>query len=263
MNVLTSFVSDGEPSVTVQPCERAFHHPSVLAQLLLTFYTPAGYAALDASLAKTVPASASVIRLVCVHLVRSFARASPLSLWSFDRLNGVYQLLEHLGVVGVSPSEPYRKWDAPSLDHNMALRARFAFIRWRRSGLCAPFFTPLAGIVQLSRLALDQSILSASPRRLSNSWCKERHTPCCCQSCKRRQQVTPLPQPSSCGSISQGMPVRSTKTMPVRAERLDTLGRPPLGLGGSLGNNGSIISHSSPVTNGFLIFHSLPYVLRF
>jgi len=28
--------------------------------------------------------------------------------------------------------------------------------------------------------------------------------PCSCQSRKRRQQVIPEPQPSSCGSISQG-----------------------------------------------------------
>jgi len=37
-----------------------------------------------------------------------------------------------------------------------------------------------------------------------------------CQSRSRRQQVMPEPHPISCGSISQGIPLRRTNTMPVR-----------------------------------------------
>jgi hypothetical protein len=40
------------------------------------------------------------------------------------------------------------------------------------------------------------------------------HTPASWQSRSRRQQVMPDPHPISCGSISQAMPLRSTKTMP-------------------------------------------------
>ena len=47
------------------------------------------------------------------------------------------------------------------------------------------------------------------------------------------------PQPISWGSISQGMPVLSTKRMPVRQARSGTRGRPPLGLGGSGGSSGA------------------------
>ena len=52
----------------------------------------------------------------------------------------------------------------------------------------------------------------------------------------RRQHDTPLPQPISWGKSSHGMPVRSTKMMPVRAWRLVMGLRPGyrnrLGLGG-------------------------------
>jgi hypothetical protein len=67
-----------------------------------------------------------------------------------------------------------------------------------------------------STTACDQSI---SPKRAIQSskekWIS-RQMPASCQSRNRRQQVMPEPQPSSCGNISHGMPLRSTKRIPVR-----------------------------------------------
>ncbi len=131
------------------------------------------------------------------------------------------------------------------VDHKMALRARFAAIRRIRPGLSAPF---LAGMLALSRLALDQSILSASPSRSSSTRCSLSHTAASCQSRSLLQQVMPLPQPISAGSISQGMPLLRTKIIPDRAALSGTLGLPPLGFGGCGGNKGSMISHSSSLT---------------
>jgi hypothetical protein len=45
------------------------------------------------------------------------------------------------------------------------------------------------------------------------------HTPARCQACRYLQQLIPLPHPNSWGSISQGMPLFSTKSIPVRARR--------------------------------------------
>jgi len=50
----------------------------------------------------------------------------------------------------------------------------------------------------------------------SNSWWMRCHRPVACQSRSLRQQVMPEPQPSSLGSSSQGIPLRSTKRIPVR-----------------------------------------------
>jgi hypothetical protein len=70
----------------------------------------------------------------------------------------------------------------------------------------------------------------------------------------------PLPQPISWGSISQGMPLFKTKTMPVKAARSAMVrGRQPLGLGGTGGRSGAMISHSASLINGVLmppIYHT-------
>ena len=134
-----------------------------------------------------------------------------------------------------------------ALDHNMALRARFAAIRGVRADGLAPL---LAGMLAESRRGPAPVDRSASPRRSSSTWCSRSHTPASCQSRSRRQQVMPEPQPISWGSISQGMPVFSTKMMPVRAARSGTRGRPPLGLGGSGGSSGATRAHNSSLTSG-------------
>ena len=77
--------------------------------------------------------------------------------------------------------------------------------------------------------------------------------PAACQSRSRRQHVMPDPQPISWGSISQGMPERSTNRMPVSAARFGTGGRPPLGLGRSGGRSGSTMAHNSSETSGLLM----------
>ncbi len=122
------------------------------------------------------------------------------------------------------------------VDHNMALRARFAAIRRVRASGSAPF---LAATVQDLSEARLQSGLPASAKRSSRVRCERAHTPTVCQSRSRRQHVMPE-QPISAGSISQGMPLRRTKMMPASAARSSTIGRPPLGLASSGGRSGSI-----------------------
>jgi hypothetical protein len=55
-----------------------------------------------------------------------------------DRLDAVHGLLQDLRVVAVCGTEHYRERDAPSVCHNVALRARLSLIRRIRSGLLAP-----------------------------------------------------------------------------------------------------------------------------
>src|SRR5215210_2460474 len=110
-----------------------------------------------------------------------------------------------------------------------------------------------------SKEALSQSIRSASPRRSKKTLCRRSHTPASCHSRKRRQQATPEPQPISWGSISHGMPLFKTKMMPASAERSSTRGLPPLGLGGSSGNNGSMVFHSSSDTSSLAITFPYPH----
>jgi len=69
---------------------------------------------------------------------------------------------------------------------------------------------------------------------------------CSCHWRKYRQQLIPAPHPSSCGSISQGIPLRNTYRIPIRARRRSMGLRPGFrylrGLGS--GSNGSISFHT-------------------
>jgi hypothetical protein len=130
----------------------------------------------------------------------------------------------------------------------------FSFIR----RIQCYFSALLAGREAESSDARSQSICSASPRRLSKRRCSLSHIPASCHSFRRLQQVMPDPQPISWGSISQGIPLFRTKTMPVRAARLSMRGLPPWGFGGSGGRSASMVSHSSSVTSSLAMFSSYP-----
>jgi hypothetical protein len=172
-----------------------------------------------------------------------------------NRLDGIHSLFQDLGVMDVGSRVSYRERDTVSVDHNMALRARFALIRRVRAGLLAP---PGADTLAESKEALSQSISSALPSRSNKIRCSFSHTPASCHSLRRRQQVMPDEQPISWGSISQEMPLFKTNRMPVRVAHSSMRGLPPLGLGGSSGNSGSITSHNSSVTSALALFSSYP-----
>jgi ribosomal protein L34E len=108
-----------------------------------------------------------------------------------------------------------------------------------------------------STTARDQSILldRASQSR-STKWINCQ-TPTSCQSRRRRQQVMPEPHPSSCGSISQGIPLRRTKRMPNRHARFAKRGLPPFGLAFAAGMKGSMSSHNPSGNSSVAIAHLL------
>ena len=248
MNIVSSLVSNLESALAIQPGECSFHHPAVTAQPLARLDASPRDSGCDASIPQRLPTEPKVIPLVSVQLTRPLpwppSRAT-------DRLNSINRFLQHFAVVDVGCRMRYGQWDSSSIDHKMALRARFSAIRWVRPGLFAP---PGAGTLAESSEARDQSIWSDSPRRSSNAWWIFFHTPASCQSRRRRQQVMPLPHPISWGSNSQGMPVRSTNSMPVSALRSGMRGRPPFGLGGSGGISGAMTSQSSSGNSGLAMY---------
>jgi len=257
MDVVTSLVTHLEPPEAVQPRERVLHNPAMAAQLLTGLDATACDTRDDAALPQRVATEPIVVSLVRMQLGRSLARPTERPT---DGHDGIHGLCQHLAVMHVGARLRYREGNALAVDHNMALRARFAAIRRIRTGFRSP---PGAGTLAESRDARVQSILSASPRRSSSTWCSFCQTPACCHACRRRQQVMPLPHPISWGNISQGMPVRSTKMMPVSTLRSGIRGRPPLGLGRSAGSSGSITCQSSSVNRGFAMPLSIPHYVGF
>src|SRR5215217_5885743 len=63
----------------------------------------------------------------------------------------------------------------------------------------------------------------------------------------------PEPQPISRGSISQRMPLFSTKRMPVSAARSSVGGRPPFGRGGRDGRRGANRDQKASETRGVVM----------
>lgn len=254
MNIQPSLIAYSQPAEAVELWEGALHNPSVFSQLLAAVYSSPSYPRYDASLAQGFSISLGVVPLDCVQLDGTLAWPASPPLASLDGRNSVNHLLQHGRVRYVSACNLQRERYSSSTHHKMALRAWFAFIRWVWADALLfglPFFTPLALTVCESKEALDQPISPAWLRVSSNSLCNFSHTPAFSQSRSRRQQVIPEPQPISCGSISHCKPDLSTNTMPVSAARFGIRGLPPLGLGGSGGNSGSITSHNSSGINGF------------
>ena len=243
MNISPSLIAHLQAPKPIQPRERSLHHPAMPAQALAGVNALSSNSRDDVPVTQGLTMTGRVICLISMQLVRTLARSAT-SLWK-GRYS-IHHHQEHLRVMDICTRVSYRQGDTTSVYHKMALRTRFASIRRIWAGLLSP---PGAGTLAESIDARDQSSCSASESRFSKAWCSRSHTPASCQSLSRRQQLMPLPQPISWGNISQGMPVFSTKRMPVRAARSGMRGRPPLGLAGSFGSNGSMISQSSSGTS--------------
>lgn len=250
MEIGPSFVADRQSAKAIEPGVCPLNDPPMPAQPLARLDPPPGDAWRDPPLAARGATACVVVALVGVQLDGAAARSTASPTGLADWRDGIERRLEHARIMDIGGREPYREGDAASVDHQMALRARFATVRWIRPGRFAPL---LAATLAESSDARDQSNWSASARRCSSSRCKRSQTPARCQSRSRRQHVIPLPQPSSCGSSSQPMPLLSTNRMPVNAARSLMRGRPPLGLSGSCGSNGATAAHSSSLTSGLVM----------
>ncbi len=163
MDVGAALVADGEAAEAVEPGERPFDDPAVAAEPVAALDPAPGDARFDVAAAATATAAAMVKGLVGVQLVRPapWSPARPL-----DRRDGIEHRLQHHAVVPVGRAQEAGERRAVPVDHNMALRARFAAVRRVRTGLVAPFF---AGTAALSRQARDQSMRPASPSRFRSS----------------------------------------------------------------------------------------------
>ncbi len=248
VDVLASLGADGQASQPGHPGVCALDHPAVPPQTLAALDATPRDTGLDATGTALRPATAMIIALVGMQPVRPSPRAAPsLAAHAGDRVQGGCQ---HHAVVAVGPAQEHSERRAAPVDNEVALRPWLATIRGVRARRRSP---PLAGTVVLSSEARLQSSCPAASRCSSSTLCRAAHTPACCQACRRRQQVMPEPHPISAGRCSQGNPVRSTKSIPVRAARSGIGGRPPRGRGRAGGSSGAMNAHRSSGTRAFAI----------
>jgi hypothetical protein len=205
----------------------------------------------DATPVKLVAVRLRVVTTIALNAFRAAAGTARLAADGRNRFDQ-RQKLSH--VVRIGARERSGQWNARRIRKDVVLAARLAPIRGIGPGFCPP---STARTLELSTTARDQSIWSAALSFANSSSCNRFQTPASCQSRSRRQQVIPLPQPSSRGNMAQGIPLRNTNKMPVSASRLPIGGRPPLGDVLTGGKSGSAISHRSSDSNGLAMSSSL------
>jgi hypothetical protein len=150
--------------------------------------------------------------------------------------------------------------DAFPVGDEVPLDAEFASVGRVGSRVRAPRGL---GTDAASRLARLRSNCPAPRSSASKTICMRCHTPSACHCRSRRQQVMPLPYPSSAGRCSHGVPVRSTNRMPLSAFSSSSLGRPPLGDTGAGGTNGLSFFHNAALISLFLFMPCQTSVCRF
>ncbi len=195
-----------------------------------------------------------VVSTVRVDFVRSMSWTAPFAAYPRNRVHQWYQLRH---IRRVRAGQDRRKRNSIGICEQMVFAARFPPIRWIRPGFPPP--PPTARTEALSTMARDQSISSAARNLASRTSWSFYQTPACCQSRRRLQQVIPDPHPISCGSISHGMPLFSTKRMPVSAFRLSIGFRPGYRYlrGFGAGSSGSISAHNSSLSRGLAMWQLL------
>ena len=244
MNIVTSFVADTKPAELVKPRQSAFYYPPGASQSTAMLCTPFANQGENRTGAQLAAMRFGIISTIPLKDLRSSEGPTPLA---SDRRNPIHQRQELGHIVPIRLRDTDRKGNPLSFGDDVVFRALFPAIRRVRPRFCPP---NTALTEELSTTAREKSILLAPrsrPRSTSWIFC---HTPCSCHRRRYRQQVIPQPHPNSCGSISHGIPLRSTYRMPIRTRRRSMDFRPGFrnlrGLGG--GSNGSISFHNSSGT---------------
>jgi hypothetical protein len=185
----------------VQQGDGLLNDPAMDAESGAVFGAFAGQVRRDAEVFEGCAVRVGVVGAVGVDGVGAVFRSAAFAAHGWD---GVDQVEELGDVVAVAAGEQDREWDARAVGDDVVFRAGLGAVDRARAGFGPPF---IARRWELSTTALDQSSLSAPRSSASNVSCSRCHTPASCHSAKRRQQVMPEPNPSSCGRNSHWMPV--------------------------------------------------------
>jgi hypothetical protein len=253
VDVVVPLVAHRKPATLAQPGQRTLHHPPVPSQLLTRVHPAAGDAWGYTPLPQGLAAAGEVVGFVSVQLLRALARPTEFSTRSLDRLDAIHSLFQHLRVMDVAALRLLRAGGLLGLPQHGASSPLSPCLCRIRVGSLTPFSWH-ARRVQRSPLPIYPIGLAQAvqqhPMQLFPHAC---HLPVA--------QAPPAARTRSAayllGSISQGVPLFKTKTMPARAARSSMRGLPPLGFGGTSGNNGSMISQSSSETSSLLMATSV------
>lgn len=138
MDIRSAFVAHLQSAKAIQPGQGPFNYPTMSAQFFTALHPSPGNSREDVMPTQEPSVIETVVALVGMQFVRSFARSATLLANSRD---GLHHFFQQGCVVLISSRVLNYQRDALYFNHKMALRARFSPIR--RSG-SARFFRPRA-----------------------------------------------------------------------------------------------------------------------
>lgn len=241
VDVAAAFVAGRESSEGVQPGEGAFHDPAPATESGAMLGLAAGDAVADPARSQQAAVLVVVIATVGDDHQGPLTGTPGAAADGWDAVKQWHQLGH---VVTVASARAPRQREPARVDDQVVFCAQPPAIDRARARLRAPF---LACTWLPSTHARDQSMRSTLRNFASSTACNCSHTAASVQASKRRQQVTPEPYPSCCGSARQGIPVTSTNKIPSSAARSDKRGLPNTRTG--TGSNGSTTAQSSSETS--------------
>jgi hypothetical protein len=244
VDIVPPFIPHAQAPQLVLPRVGSLHHPTMPPQPLLRFDAGPRNARANAASAQAPTVLARRVRLVSVQF------AGPMTGTTKGLLHlrhSIEQREQLVRVVDVGPCQALRQWLALGVDEKMMLAARLRSVRrvFAREG--PPFE---ARTDEESIEARLKSTWPCCPSSLSSSRCRRSNTPTRVHCSKRLQAVIPDKPNCFVGSISQGMPVLSTKTMASKAARSSARGRPrPDFFFLGTGSSGATRSHNASGTS--------------
>lgn len=237
----SSFVAEFQTAEISEPTERAFDDISRLSQTATVRAlgaTVRGQQGLDSPLTDLPDDRGRTVGRISLK-DRGFSARSSSSACNGGNL--VEQCNGTLPVWLIGRANFDHQGYTPSIGDYVPFTAFFRPVRGVGASVVPP---KTARIDALSMTARESRMAPRFPRRRNSRRCSSGQTLCWVQSFSRRQQVTPLPQPISAGSMFHGIPLLRMKMMPVKHSRSGTGGRPPCGEGSCFGNSGSISFHN-------------------
>src|ERR1700733_14259994 len=248
---IVAFVeSRPQPAELMEQGQRLLHDVTKDAQAATVRGSPSRDDRADIPARQLHPVGIGVVTPVRHHFLRLAQRRAGSA---GDRPNRIDQGNQLRHVIAVGAGEDGGQRYTARINNDVVFRPVFPAVH----GAWSRFFPPCTErIDDESTMTREKSIRSSA-----RSWFNTRRwscsqTPACRHSSRRFHSVMPQ-QPISWGKSSQGMPVLSTKRMPVRQTRSGTRGLPTPGTYGCLGRIGSTSFHSSSDTNSLLIVSSL------
>ena len=193
MNVRSAFEADAKTTETMEPRMSPFDDPTEFAEAAAVCGAASGNDRSDAAFAKSAAMRVGIVATVGVEDLGLAKRSAASAANWRDSVDQRQQLRD---IVAVRTGQDHANRNAVRVYEDVVFGPWSCAI----GGVWPSFWpAPTARTDDESTAAYEKSSWPDSRSLSSSSPCSLSHTPACCQSCNRRQQVAPEPKPNRVG----------------------------------------------------------------